>query len=156
MFGIPSKRNIEQVFLIYENGTLISHKSKIKREDVDDEILGSMLSGIQDFIRDAFMQVTDVQDAASFNLKKLEFGEKNIMIARGSSFFIAAVFSGYATEKLEKELADAITETEEGFGETLKDWDGHMSQVVGTGDIIEKLTEQPDEQVAMATVVDEK
>ncbi len=136
---ITRKYDIEQVFLIYESGILIAHESKIKKEDMDDEILGSMLSGIQDFIRDAFMQVTDVEDAADFNLKKLEFGEKNIMIARGSNIFIAAVFAGYATEKLESELAEVISEIEERFGEVLKTWDGHMSQVVGTEEIISKL-----------------
>ncbi|MCK4717106.1 MAG: hypothetical protein KAT70_00445, partial [Thermoplasmata archaeon] len=135
---ITRKFAIEQAFLIHENGTLIHHIGALDREEVDEEILSSMLTGIQEFISEAFISVTDAGEEG-VGLKKLEFGEKSILIERGGSFFIAVVFKGYVTEKLEKLLDQAAQAVEEGYGSILKEWSGSMNAVRGIDGTMECL-----------------
>ncbi|MEW5760898.1 MAG: right-handed parallel beta-helix repeat-containing protein, partial [Candidatus Thermoplasmatota archaeon] len=50
----PKKFAVEEVFLIYRGGLLISHTTRRIKADMDDEIMTGMLTAVRMFVKDAF------------------------------------------------------------------------------------------------------
>ncbi len=126
---------IEDIFVVSNSGILLAHRSKEIRPDIDDQILGGMLTAIQDFIRDAF------KDKTEFGLRRLDFGDSEIHLKRGNNYYIAVVLSGTGQEPadLEDKLEKTIERIEENFGEVLENWKGDLSQVRGIKDQLDDL-----------------
>jgi hypothetical protein len=100
---------------------------------MDDQILGSMFVAIQDFVKESFKDVT------SFTLRKLEFGEKSVLIEKGDHLFLAVILHGKASRKVASRMELVVDEIEETFSELLKAWDGDLDSIRGVNDIIKKL-----------------
>jgi hypothetical protein len=128
---------VEEAFFISENGRLISHASVSTDEEVDEDILSGMLTGVKDLITDAF--VKDEKSRDSKGLHKLEFGESNIMLEKGNHFFIALVFKGIENRAMFRKIKGAISEIERRYGDVLADWDGDMDSFEGADLIIQGL-----------------
>jgi hypothetical protein len=133
------KRNkfvVEDVFLIHKNGALLAHATTRIVPDMDTDMFSGMLTAIQSFVKDSFV------DEKDFNLKKLEFGDQKIAVEVGKSGMVtlALVYKGTGNDlALSKMSSKAMEEIEDQYGETLKDWDGNMSDVRGTKDIISDI-----------------
>jgi hypothetical protein len=125
---------IEEVFFISENGRLISHASVYTDEEVDEDILSGMLTGVKDLITDAFVKGEDAKEEKG--LHKLEFGESNIMLEKGDHFFMALVFKGVENKKMFSTIKAAINKIEDRYGDVLADWDGDMDAFKGADEII--------------------
>ncbi|MBI5000689.1 MAG: DUF11 domain-containing protein [Euryarchaeota archaeon] len=124
---------IEQTFLIYKDGALIAHATSKVIPDMDSEIFTSMLTAIQDFVKDSF------KDEKKWDLKKLEFGDQKIMIEHSGTknISIALVYRGKGDERrLLNTAKDILTKVELAFGDLLADWDGNLDKLRGTRDII--------------------
>jgi hypothetical protein len=80
-----------------------------------------MLTGVKDFVSDAFIRDTSQRDEKGLN--KLEFGEKSILLERGNHYFIALIFTG--RDSFPK-LKGVMEEIEERYGSVLANWDGEM------------------------------
>ena len=125
---------VEEVFLIYEDGCLITHASVRVEEDIDEDILSSMLTGVKDLISDAF--VRDKEGKEEKGLHKLEFGDRNIMLERGNSFFIAIVFTGQENKGLLSKNRKTIESIEERYKNVLGKWNGDVEAFKGVDEII--------------------
>src|SRR6266568_3323147 len=53
---VPPEPMIEEVFLIGQNGLLIKHMSRSLMSDKDRDVVGSMISAISSFVREAFSE----------------------------------------------------------------------------------------------------
>jgi hypothetical protein len=139
---------VEEVFFIYEDGRLITHASIRTEEEIDEDILSSMLTGVKDFVSDAFIQ--DKTEREEKGLNKLEFGEKSILLERGNHYFIALIFTG--RDSFPK-LKGVMEDIEERYVRVLGDWDGEMRVFNGSDEIIsrllplEKLSEEEKEKI---------
>jgi hypothetical protein len=128
---------VEEVFFISENGRLISHASVQTDEEVDEDILSGMLTGVKDLITDAFVRDESKRDTKG--LHKLEFGDSNIMLEKGDHFFIAIVFKGIENRKMLSKIKKVITVIENRYGNVLASWDGDMDSFEGADKIIATL-----------------
>jgi hypothetical protein len=139
---------VEEVFFIYEDGRLITHASTRTEDEIDEDILSSMLTGVKDFVSDAFIR--DKAEREEKGLNKLEFGEKSILLERGNHYFIALIFTG--RDSFPK-LKGVMEDIEERYGSVLGDWDGEMRVFKGSDEIIswllplEKLSEEEKEKI---------
>jgi hypothetical protein len=142
---------VEEGFFISENGRLISHASVYTDEEVDEDILSGMLTGVKDLITDAFVKEEEAKEEKG--LHKLEFGDSNIMLEKGNHFFIALVFKGIENRAMFRKIKGAIDEIESRYGEILADWDGDMDAFKGADEIIlgllstELLSEKEKEKI---------
>ncbi|NWF36478.1 OmpA family protein [Mariprofundus sp. KV] len=105
---------VEQLFLIHkESGLLLQHVSFDEAANKDADLVSSMLTAIQDFVRDSF-QVGE-NDA----IDKLRIGSMEVFIEAGSKAVIAAVVRGNApadfpdtlqqsSEAIHKRMADKL------------------------------------------------
>jgi hypothetical protein len=128
---------VERVFLIHEHSILITHQSVGKDHELDEDILSGMLAGVKNLISDAFgrEEGSDVQE----DLRKLEFGDRNILLERGNHFFIAVVFSGRANKELAARIKSVVNEIEERYTNELKGWEGYTDAFEGIDEIIATL-----------------
>lgn len=132
-FMRESRIAVDETFVIYKDGRLISHATRRLKPGMDDQVLGSMFVAIQDFVRDSFKEVT------SFTLRRLDFGEKSIVIEKGNHLYLAAVLHGVASRKVASKMKKIVGEIEERFEEHLKDWDGDLDKVRGVNDIVKTM-----------------
>ncbi len=126
---------IEEVFLVHEHGVLLCHLSRRMRAqgDKDDDVLGAMLTVVQDFVRDSFRYGKDR------DLDKVEFGSYRVLIERGDYVYLAAAYSGKDSPEVRRRLRRTIEEVETRFGTDLAEFDGTMEPVLGVRDIVGRL-----------------
>ncbi|UCE39124.1 MAG: putative Ig domain-containing protein [Thermoplasmata archaeon] len=127
------KATIEDIFIISNSGLPLAHRSKELRPDVDDDILSSMLTAVQEFIRDSF------REKSKYGLRRLDFGDSVIHIKKGEHIYIAVVLVGDEPQDLEETLENMVSRIESKYGEILEDWDGDMEQLRGIKDIMDEL-----------------
>ncbi len=121
---------IEEVFLVYRDGVLISHLSRTLLPDKDEDVLSGMLTAVQEFVRDAFRY------GEHRELHQMDFGDYRILIERGKLAYLAVVYSGRNTTGVRKRVRAVLDRIESTYASVLDNWDGDMEQVVGTRDII--------------------
>ncbi len=124
---------VDEAFVVHNDGRLISHSTRRLKPGMDDQILGGMFVAIQDFVKDSFKDVT------SFTLRKIEFGEKSVLIEKGDNVFLAVILHRRASRKVASKMQRVVDEIEEKFGTHLAGWDGDMDKVRGVEEIVKKL-----------------
>jgi len=124
---------IDEAFVIYGDGRMIFHGTRRLKPSMDDQILGSMLVAVQDFVKDSFKDVT------SFSLRRIEFGQKSILIERGQHLFLAVLLHGSARRKIAVKMERVVKEIESKFGKHLDKWDGDYDSMRGIGDVVSRL-----------------
>ncbi len=122
-----------EIFLINNYGILIAHESNIE-SDMDEDILGSMLTAVQEFVKDSF--------GGEGGLGKLEYGEKKILIEHGKNSFMAAVIVGEEHPGMRGDMIKALEEIEEKMGDIFLDWDGDVEKIAGAVPLLRKLTDK--------------
>ena len=128
---------IEEAFVIYNDGRLIKHISAHPTESADKEIIASMLTAVQDFVKDSLKK----KDGEF--LGKLEFGKKTkILIERGNKTYLAIVLSGHDPESLRADLRKMVKQVEDKYSEPLEKWDGDISAFDGIDETVIALIER--------------
>ncbi|MCJ2557066.1 MAG: hypothetical protein LN415_08195 [Candidatus Thermoplasmatota archaeon] len=112
---------VEDMFIVGNEGRLIAHRTRRLHADRDEDILAGMLTAIQEFIRDSFRE--DDQ------LRTFEFGEKKILIAKGSHIYAAAFFAGNPPRWAESTMAAFVTDFETRYGFHEKKWSGDVTSL---------------------------
>lgn len=110
---------VEDMFVVGNEGRLIAHRTRRLHADRDEDILAGMLTAIQEFIRDSFRE--DDQ------LRRFEFGEKNIVIAKGSHIYAAAFFAGKVPKWTDSTLQAFVSDFETRYGFHEKKWSGDVT-----------------------------
>ncbi|MBV8070312.1 MAG: OmpA family protein [Acidobacteriaceae bacterium] len=122
---------VEHAFLIHRHtGLLISHAAAESAATQDPQLVSSMLSAIQDFVRDSFT-------GADEGLDTLRLGEFRLWSEPGPSATLVAVIRGNPPENLHRTLHDIVTRIHDERHQALEDFDGDSS---GFTDIDADLT----------------
>ena len=90
----PHGPEIEEVFLVSRDGILICHLSRSITVPHDEDVLGAMLTAVQNFVKDAF------QYGRNQELRTLELGDFSILFERGEHVCLAIAIAGQESEKL--------------------------------------------------------
>ncbi len=122
--------HVEDVFLIYRDGILISHLTQADAQAKDEDQLSGMLTAVQDFVQDAFTYGRDRE------LHQLEFGDYHILIERGKHVYLAVVYEGRDSGLIRKKVRAVLERVEAAYGPAFEAWDGEMERVEGTRDLL--------------------
>jgi uncharacterized repeat protein (TIGR01451 family) len=124
---------IEELFVVHTSGVLLYHlgRSMKTADDKDKDVLGSMFTVVQDFVKDSFRYGGDRE------LNKLEFGDYKILIERGPNLYLA-IASSSDVEQLSNRARHAVAEIEQKFGTELAQFSGRMEPVLGIRDLVKK------------------
>jgi len=123
-----SRPIIDEVFVMYQDGTLLAHQTRRLKPGMDDQILGGMLIALQNFVRDSF------KDESSTVLRRMDFGERKILVERKDDFFMAVVLSGKRAGSAPQRMMKVLDQIEEGYSQVLNEWDGDLDKVRGIRD----------------------
>ena len=132
-FVREAKSAVDETFVIYHDGRLMAHSTRRLKPGMDDQVLGSMFVAVQDFVKDSFKEET------SFTLRKLDFGQKSILVERGDRIFLAAVLHGKSSRKIVGRMKRVVGEIEARYEDSLDDWDGDLDEVRGVNDMMKRL-----------------
>ena len=127
--GHPPYR-IEELYLIYNDGRLITGQA-LKETAIDQDIMGSMLTAINDFVQDSFH--------AAGELGSIDYGDNRVMIERGEQVVLAVVIYGEETRELRSQVANALRQVEGSFSSELAGWNGDVDLLSGTREILQPL-----------------
>jgi hypothetical protein len=121
---IPKPYSLENLFLIHNDGRLVAHVTREENTNIDKDVVSAMFTAVQEFVRDSFQ-------AGEVGLKKLEIGEKNVMIEKGASVYLAMIYSGWPPKETFSSLTMLLRDIEERYGEKIARWNGTMKTVKG-------------------------
>lgn len=128
---IPRPYSLENLFLIHNDGRLISHVSKEENTNLDQDVLSAMFTAVQEFVRDSFQK-------GEVGLKKLEIGDKSVVIEKGASAYLALIYSGHPSAEVLGSLAILLRDVEERFKGRIERWDGTMKSLKGVDKMLLK------------------
>jgi outer membrane protein OmpA-like peptidoglycan-associated protein len=117
---------VEHAFLIHRSsGLLISHVAAENATSEDPQLISSMLSAIQDFVKDSFNEKE--QDG----LDTIRFGELRLWSEAGPFATLAVVIRGNPPEELHGILSDVLLRIHTEHEEALEQFDGDSSKLIG-------------------------
>ena len=128
----PAGTVMEEVYVVFHDGRLILHKASREHLEVDEMSLSSLLTAVQNFIKDSFRYETG-------GLGKLEFGRLKMVLEHGRLLYIAAVLSGREPPKLRERMRDLIGDIERTRFDSSGLWDGNMSAFEDFGPNVQAL-----------------
>lgn len=123
-----SRPIVDEVFVMYHDGTLLAHQTRRLKPGMDDDILAGMLIALQNFVRDSF------KDERSTVLRRMDFGDRKLLVERKDDFFMAAVLSGKRAGNAAQRMAKVLENIDRRYADVLKDWDGDLEKVRGIRD----------------------
>jgi hypothetical protein len=125
--------NIQDVFVIYKDGRLITHLSKKRRIIDDSQIIGSMITAVQMCVRESFKR------EARGQLGAMKFGELTILMENGEFLNLAVVIRGARrSDDVKQVMKETLTAIHEAWGDELEDWDGTLSNIGALEKIIQR------------------
>lgn len=130
MSRIPRPYALENLFLIHNDGRLIAHVTKEENTTLDKDVVSAMFTAVQDFVRDSFQK-------GEVGLKKLEIGDKNVVIEKGQSAYLALIYSGWPSKETFSELPMLLRDIEERYKGRLERWNGTGKTVKGVDKMLQ-------------------
>jgi len=126
---------VQEIFVLHSNGLVIAHAGSHEETAIDRDLVGGMLTAIQNFVEEAFH--TSEMDS----LKSLSMGQLRVLIEAKGSIVVAVLFTGHEARELRKGVMRLMDELHETFGTVLHDWRGDKRSVTGVQDWLEKMLE---------------
>src|SRR5216683_4354236 len=124
---------VEHVFLIHSHtGLLISHVAAEDAASQDPQLVSSMLTAIQDFVRDSF------KGSGQQAVDTLRLGDLRLWCEAGPLAMVVAVIRGNPPEELRGRLRDVIARIHQDRRQALESFDGDSS---GLADVEAHLAE---------------
>ncbi|HEV8595234.1 MAG TPA: hypothetical protein VGR51_06860, partial [Thermoplasmata archaeon] len=122
--------SIEDLFLVGREGRLIMHTTRRLRADRDPDILTGMLTAIMLFVRDSFREENE-------ELRRFEFGDRQVAVERSPHTFAAVIFAGEVPRGMTVFLQHFLTDIEDRFSEGLAEWSGDVEDLPGLRNMME-------------------
>jgi hypothetical protein len=129
---IPRPYALENIFLIHNDGRLIAHVTKEENTNLDKDVVSAMFTAVQEFVRDSFQK-------GEVGLKKLEIGDKRVIIEKGQWAYAALIYSGWPAKETFENLPMLLRDIEERYKGRLERWNGTMKTVVGVDKMLQEF-----------------
>lgn len=125
---------VKGLYLIHNDGRLMLDVWATTGGIKGPEVVSSMLTAIQDFVRDSF------EDGGAVDT--IMFGSNHLMLTRGDHVFIASVTAGAPSQDYRAMARAVVGRIEAKYAGILEDWDGSTSRLGDLKEILKGLVEQ--------------
>jgi OOP family OmpA-OmpF porin len=125
---------IDEVFLITKSGLLIRRVSRKVYNDMDDDILSSMLTAVGEFVKDSFGSQNEEGE-----LDELQYGKMRIVIEYGRDLYLAVLVKGQESPHLRLEMKRVLKIVHRKYGRAFDSWDGDLDKFRGSEPILQTL-----------------
>jgi hypothetical protein len=131
--AIPEPIAVDDIFLTYRDGRLISHNTRRLQPGMDDDVLAGMFTAVQEFIKESLggdeERVVD----------EISYSGSRVLIERGKYVVLAVVIMGEGRNVLREGMKTVVNNIEAEFGPLLVKWDGNAKALKGAKKWIRKL-----------------
>jgi hypothetical protein len=124
---------IDELYIVTKSGELLGHFRFNGVARVDENILASMLTVIQNFVNDSF-------STGGLPLKELVFDDSNLQVIPGRYLNVVAITTEGDPGDLVEPLTGLLEEIEEMNENVLRDFDGDASKLKGIQECVKKVT----------------
>lgn len=126
---------VVEIFLIHrETGLLLNHLSPTLTPTDDSDLVSGMLTAIRDFVRDAFAAEGDGE------LDQIQYSDNYfILIEAAQLVYLAVAIKGTQPAGFQAQLRERIIEINHRFEHELRHFDGDVSPLAGTGQLLQTL-----------------
>jgi Zn-finger nucleic acid-binding protein len=128
---------VDDLFVLYRSGILMSSFTTNIDESLDKDVLGSMMMAITDFVQQSFKPTKGRSQKSKLSSIKLE--DKEIAFEHGEFLVVALGLSGTLPAASRKKVADAIKNVETQNKDLLNEWDGDLGKVKEIGHFFKEL-----------------
>jgi hypothetical protein len=135
---------VEQVFLIHQDGRLISYVAFEKYEYFDEDIVGGMLTAIMNYILYAFGEIGEGK--TNISECKLGFGGRRLVVEMGEHLFITIVVLGMENKSLLTKTKEVVKDIEKRYESVIDNWCGVLDDFTGVDELI--MTLLPEESLS--------
>ncbi|HYY48225.1 MAG TPA: DUF835 domain-containing protein [Thermoplasmata archaeon] len=115
---------VEDVFVIEASGLLLTHASRDDNARIDSDVMAGMLTAIMNFARTSFA-------SGSAELRRLELGEKTVLIERSPRFILAVAARGAQPKDAQEEMRAFLDRAERRYGPLVAKWSGDTAAFPG-------------------------
>ncbi len=119
---LRARFKIEEAFLIYEDGRLITHNSRRLKPERDKDIMTGMLTAVQSFVTDTLI------DEERGTLDQLKYGNLSILVEGKGRVNLATIISGDESPVLRQGMKNILSYVNGQYRLILDDWDGDVDQ----------------------------
>ena len=124
----------KEAFLINTSGVVLAHtETREKTGVIDSDIVGGMLTAVQDFVKESFHG----EDRET--LRTLSVGKTKMIIEHSPNAYMAVVFTGYETEELRSDIKFLLRKVDEKYSKVLEGWDGDKEKIRGVESMVNNL-----------------
>jgi len=109
---------IDEIFLIYQDGRMITHVAR-KDSKIDDQIFSGMLIAVQSFVKDSFQSEDE--------LTSFEFGSRKMILDKGKHLFLVVALTGKEPAVLRPQMHELVGKIEGLYSGIVEDWDGNAN-----------------------------
>ncbi len=124
--------SVQDVFVIEGSGVLVSHASVSDEVALDPDVLAGMLTAIMNFVRISFA-------AGGDQLRRLELGEKTVVLERSPRFILAVSITGSPPPDFRDEMRIFLDRAERRYGALLAEWSGDPGEFSGLQTMTSRL-----------------
>jgi len=128
-----SEITIDDIFLIYRDGRLISHHTRKLKPDIDDQVLTGMFTAVTDFIKESL----GGEETKAVN--EIAYGDNKILLEHGKYIYIAAVVTGENVKEMHGKMRTAVQNIEVEYATVLKGWEGDAKALAGAKKWVQTL-----------------
>ncbi len=114
---VSPEPDIEEVFVIGSNGLLVKHMSRSLMSDKDRDVVGSMISAISSFVREAFTE----RDG---EVHEVTLGDHRFVMCSDRGIVLAVLVSSGDTEDIVHRLRHLLAILGDRYGDRLATWQG--------------------------------
>ena len=127
---------VEHAFLVHaETGLLLEHVSAPELNLPDADLISSMLSAIQDFVRDSF------RPGEGAMLRTFSVGEHTVQVEAGPRALLAVVIRGQAPDEVLEKQQNALETVHLEFASQLADFNGDATAFAPSRPLLEDCLE---------------
>ena len=131
------KLKVDDLFVLYRSGILMSSFTTNIDETLDKDVLGSMMMAITEFVQQSF-KPTKGQGRKS-KLSSIRLEDKEIAFEHGEFLVVALALSGTLPASSRKKVTEAIKKIEIDNKDLLDEWDGDLGKVKEIGHFFKEL-----------------
>jgi predicted regulator of Ras-like GTPase activity (Roadblock/LC7/MglB family) len=114
---VPREPVVEEVFVIGSNGLLIKHMARTLMTDKDRDVVGSMISAISSFVREAFSE----RDG---EVHEVSLGDHRFIMCNESGVVVAVLVTAGETDDIVPRLRHLLAILIDRYGDRLATWQG--------------------------------
>lgn len=126
---------VEDLFVLYRTGILMSSFTTTVDEALDKDVLGSMMMAITEFVQTSFKP----RSKGKAKLSSIKIEDREIAFEHGEHIVVALALCGSMTAAARKRIAEAVKKIESENADILTDWDGDLGKVKEIGQEFKQL-----------------